>query len=31
MKMQPEELTDCIIYQVGALKGFPTSECRSST
>ena len=22
MKMQPEELTDCIVYQVGALKGF---------
>jgi 5-oxoprolinase (ATP-hydrolysing) subunit A len=22
MKMQPEELTNCIIYQVGALKGF---------
>ena len=22
MKMRPEELTDCIVYQVGALKGF---------
>jgi UPF0271 protein len=26
MKMQPEELTDCIIYQVGALKGFLERE-----
>lgn len=26
MKMQPEELTDCIIYQVGALKGFLRRE-----
>lgn len=26
MKMQPEELTDCIIYQVGALKGFLQRE-----
>ena len=22
MKMRPEELTNCIVYQVGALKGF---------
>jgi UPF0271 protein len=26
MKMRPEELTDCIIYQVGALKGFLDRE-----
>lgn len=26
MKMRPEELTDCIIYQVGALKGFLERE-----
>jgi 5-oxoprolinase (ATP-hydrolysing) subunit A len=26
MKMRPEELTDCIIYQVGALKGFLQRE-----
>lgn len=26
MKMQPDELTDCIIYQVGALKGFLDRE-----
>jgi len=26
MKMQPEELTNCIIYQVGALKGFLERE-----
>lgn len=26
MKMQPDELTDCIIYQVGALKGFLERE-----
>lgn len=26
MKMQPEELTDCIVYQVGALKGFLDRE-----
>jgi 5-oxoprolinase (ATP-hydrolysing) subunit A len=26
MKMQPEELTDCIVYQVGALKGFLERE-----
>jgi 5-oxoprolinase (ATP-hydrolysing) subunit A len=26
MKMQPEELTDCIIYQVAALKGFLDRE-----
>jgi UPF0271 protein len=26
MKMQPEELTNCIIYQVGALKGFLDRE-----
>jgi UPF0271 protein len=26
MKMRPEELTDCIVYQVGALKGFLERE-----
>jgi 5-oxoprolinase (ATP-hydrolysing) subunit A len=26
LKMRPEELTDCIIYQVGALKGFLERE-----
>jgi 5-oxoprolinase (ATP-hydrolysing) subunit A len=26
MKMRPEELTDCIIYQVGALRGFLERE-----
>jgi 5-oxoprolinase (ATP-hydrolysing) subunit A len=26
MKMRPEELTDCIVYQVGALKGFLQRE-----
>jgi len=26
MKMRPEELTDCIIYQVGALRGFLQRE-----
>lgn len=26
MRMQPDELTDCIIYQVGALKGFVERE-----
>ncbi len=26
MKMQPEELTNCIVYQVGALKGFLDRE-----
>ena len=26
MKMRPEELTDCIVYQVGALKGFLDRE-----
>src|SRR4029078_7287742 len=26
MNMRPEELTDCIIYQVGALKGFLERE-----
>ena len=26
MKMRPEELTDCLIYQVGALKGFLDRE-----
>ncbi len=26
MKMRPEELTDCVIYQVGALKGFLERE-----
>jgi len=26
MKMRPEELTDCIVYQVGALKGFLKRE-----
>jgi 5-oxoprolinase (ATP-hydrolysing) subunit A len=26
MKMQPDELTDCIVYQVGALKGFLERE-----
>ena len=26
MKMRPEELTDCILYQVGALKGFLDRE-----
>lgn len=26
MKMRPEELTDCIVYQVGALKGFLARE-----
>jgi UPF0271 protein len=26
MKMEPEELTACIIYQVGALKGFLEAE-----
>ena len=26
MKMQPQELTDCILYQVGALKGFLDRE-----
>ncbi len=26
MKMQPEELTDCIVYQVGALEGFLKRE-----
>lgn len=26
MKMRPDELTDCIIYQVGALKGFLARE-----
>jgi UPF0271 protein len=26
MKMRPEELTDCIIYQVGAIKGFLERE-----
>ena len=26
MKMRPKELTDCIIYQVGALKGFLNRE-----
>jgi 5-oxoprolinase (ATP-hydrolysing) subunit A len=26
MKMQPDELTDCIIYQVGALRGFLERE-----
>jgi len=27
MKMRPDELTNCIIYQVGALKGFLEREC----
>src|ERR1700736_4050929 len=26
MKMRPEELTDCVVYQVGALKGFLERE-----
>jgi UPF0271 protein len=26
MKMEPQELTDCLIYQVGALKGFLDAE-----
>jgi 5-oxoprolinase (ATP-hydrolysing) subunit A len=26
MKMRPEELTDCVVYQVGALKGFLDRE-----
>ncbi len=26
MKMRPEELTDCVIYQVGAIKGFLERE-----
>jgi 5-oxoprolinase (ATP-hydrolysing) subunit A len=26
MKMRPEELTDCLVYQVGALKGFLDRE-----
>jgi 5-oxoprolinase (ATP-hydrolysing) subunit A len=26
MKMEPKELTDCLIYQVGALKGFLDAE-----
>jgi UPF0271 protein len=26
MKMRPEELTDCIVYQVGALRGFLQRE-----
>ena len=26
MKMEPRELTDCLIYQIGALKGFLDAE-----
>jgi Uncharacterized proteins, homologs of lactam utilization protein B len=26
MKMEPKELTDCLIYQIGALKGFLDAE-----